>query len=380
MIIKKFVFLLCFCAFSYCTSSDSSNLIDPSKFMKNKITLADVGDDIIYIPLDNLYPIQNIYSLKISNKSIFVAAQNIGMIAFNKTGGKPRKIGNIGRGPNEYSSFLSFAVDEKSETVYVMDNRNRKIVAYSENGNFLRNIHLEKYNSYNQEIESYNSKLFVSDYITMGQAKYNWIILDTQGNLIKSKENSIPSFPCRYGLRGGTYKFDNKISYWNSYNDTIFSISPDFNYKASFLFSPGEHRLPKIDVNNIYKYVLPFSIFETNHFLVFEYSYNKKGVIALIDKKSKKSFLSEWTSDNKNGIANNLDGGTMFIPVGCFVENSQEYMFGLLYPYLLKNHTATEAFKNSTPKYPEKKKQLEKLANSLHENDNPVLMLVKLRK
>ena len=31
------------------------------------------------------------------------------------------------------------------------------------------------------------------------------------------------------------------------------------------------------------------------------------------------------------------------------------------------------------PKYPEKKKQLEKLANSLNENDNPVLMLVKLK-
>ena len=30
-------------------------------------------------------------------------------------------------------------------------------------------------------------------------------------------------------------------------------------------------------------------------------------------------------------------------------------------------------------KYPEKKKQLEQLANSLDENDNPVLMLVKLK-
>jgi len=30
-------------------------------------------------------------------------------------------------------------------------------------------------------------------------------------------------------------------------------------------------------------------------------------------------------------------------------------------------------------KHPEKKKELEKLANSLDENDNPVLMLVKLK-
>ena len=46
----------------------------------------------------------------------------------------------------------------------------------------------------------------------------------------------------------------------------------------------------------------------------------------------------------------------------------------------VKAHVASEAFKNSTPKYPEKKKELEKLANSLKETDNPVLMLVRLKK
>jgi hypothetical protein len=46
----------------------------------------------------------------------------------------------------------------------------------------------------------------------------------------------------------------------------------------------------------------------------------------------------------------------------------------------LKAHVTSETFLNSTPKYPEKKKELEKLANSLKETDNPVLMLVKLKK
>jgi len=51
----------------------------------------------------------------------------------------------------------------------------------------------------------------------------------------------------------------------------------------------------------------------------------------------------------------------------------------LVFSYELKAHISTESFKNSTPKYPEKKKELEKLAYSLDENDNPVLMLVKLK-
>ena len=36
--------------------------------------------------------------------------------------------------------------------------------------------------------------------------------------------------------------------------------------------------------------------------------------------------------------------------------------------------------KTLLPKYPEKKKELEKLANSLKETDNPVLIIVRLKK
>jgi hypothetical protein len=43
----------------------------------------------------------------------------------------------------------------------------------------------------------------------------------------------------------------------------------------------------------------------------------------------------------------------------------------------LKAHVASNEFKNATPKFPEKKKELEQLANELNENDNPILMLVR---
>lgn len=42
----------------------------------------------------------------------------------------------------------------------------------------------------------------------------------------------------------------------------------------------------------------------------------------------------------------------------------------------LKEHVASDDFKNNSPKYPEKKKELENIANSLSEFDNPVLMFV----
>ena len=62
-----------------------------------------------------------------------------------------------------------------------------------------------------------------------------------------------------------------------------------------------------------------------------------------------------------------------------YTDGGSEYIATMINPFDLKNYIASDEFKNSTPKYPEKKKQLEQLANSLNENDNPVLMLVKLK-
>ena len=46
---------------------------------------------------------------------------------------------------------------------------------------------------------------------------------------------------------------------------------------------------------------------------------------------------------------------------------------------LIKKHIQSIDFKNSSPKYPEKKKDFQKLADNMKETDNPVLVLVRLK-
>jgi len=46
----------------------------------------------------------------------------------------------------------------------------------------------------------------------------------------------------------------------------------------------------------------------------------------------------------------------------------------------LISHVRSDNFTSTSSKYPEKKKELEKLASSLKETDNPVLILVSLKK
>jgi hypothetical protein len=108
----------------------------------------------------------------------------------------------------------------------------------------------------------------------------------------------------------------------------------------------------------------------------------KNNSCAFIEKNTLKVFVNHFQFNRgvfTGGATNNIDAGLDFIPDNYYAINRNEYLVETIQPFQLKAHIASENFKNSTPKFPEKKKELEQLANSLNENDNPVLMLVKLK-
>ena len=353
----------------------------PSDHKENTVTLAQIADDINYISLENQYAISVINHIKITNKSIFLSSVE-GVFKFDRDGKMVTKIGSKGRGPGEYIYSNDFAVDDIHETIYIKD-RNNIIKVYSKHGIFQREINLQEFVGGIDVIEFYNSSLFVSFYLQFGDSQYNWIIIDTLGSVIKKKDRTIPNFTSNWGAKSGTFYFENKLSYWNPYNDTVFSISPDMSYKISFLFKPGIHRLPKSNFdpeNEITRFILIRTLFETSRFLVFRYSYNKMGVIAFIDKKSKKSFVTFVDSFDSGGMVNDLDGCINFQPRSYLNENGREYMIGFLEPYNIKAHVTNFDLKNSTPKYLGEKETFIKMANNLKETDNPVLVLVRLKK
>jgi len=356
---------------------------DPGNLLKNNITLKEIADDISYIPLNGSYKIDLIYEYYFINNSIYLSAKDIGVLIFNRDGKLITKIGALGRGPGEYYRHTKFTVDNNDNqgTIFIQDSEN-KIKVYSNNGDFLRSISFKEYIGNIDLVTFYNSRLFLFNFLQFGDAKYNWIIIDTLGQIIDTKERTMPIFWSNWSAGSGTYYFNNNLYYWNDYNDTVYKITPDLSEKASFLFSPGEHRLPLEQFNPQQKlpyYMLLRSVFETKKYFVLYYTFNKKGSLAFVDKNSYKSFLICWETNDQAGLLNNLDGGVRFLPSYYYSNNNNEYIVSLLEPFILKKHVASEEFKNSTPKYPEKKKELEKLAANLKETDNPVLVLVRLK-
>ena len=391
----KLVYLLLLVLITFSCKSQDSNLyvIDPRNFVENKIVLSEIADDITYIPLDNKIPF-TYFKYIITPNSLYVSAKGIGILKFDREGRQLKKIGSRGRGPGEFWYGMNFAVDERTGNVFVLDPGMIKV--YSQSGRFLRDLKTKEYSSGFgfRDIEISNSLLFFPDYIPAGDSKNNWVFLDTIGNLVAKKENSVPIFENNIEMDGCIYKFEDKIFYYNYFNDTIFSISPDLSYNVAYLFAKGEFRWPKSKIEFSSDFQLPsklfkpVAMFETKHFIMLAYAFRDKWVISFIDKKTKKTFIAQKHEEApgtlikyKPFLINDLDGG---IPLSgdikYYSENGTEYITILINAFDLKAYISKDEFKNTIPNYPLKKKELEKLANSLAETDNPVLMMVRLKK
>ncbi len=370
-----------------CSPKDKVHLeFDPRSTNEKAIKLSEIADDISYIILDDSVPIGFINSnIRCISNSIFFSVLDVGILEYNRKGEFKKKIGSIGRGPGEYTSYVDFTVDEKSGTVYIRD-RGGIIIAYSEMGTYSRSFSLPGIADHIRTIELKDSRIFVFNYLQFEGVKYSWIVLDTLGNIIDKKELSEPIFTSRFSGSYGTYKYRDKLAYWNSYSDTVLSFSPDLSTEVSLLITPGEHRLPKseVDVSDLSQYLHVWQIFETNRFFIITCTYKKPSLI-LIEKNGGKSYRSYLeverkgiTSDMVGGLENDLDGGTKFLPKGYFEENGREYLIGLVEPVTLETRIAGSEFKNIIPKYPKKKEELERLADNLKDTDNPILVLVRL--
>jgi hypothetical protein len=126
-------------------------------------------------------------------------------------------------------------------------------------------------------------------------------------------------------------------------------------------------------------FIIPLNLFEFGDYVYYEFVYKfvaPKDVLIYSFIGSKKNSYKAMINTG-GGLTNDLDGGLNIVPKTIKDDNT---IIGWVDVLKLKAHVAAEAFKKSTPKYPEKKKELELLANRLKETDNPVLVLVRLKK
>lgn len=375
----KIFFLLSLFVLSCTPSKNKFKEIDPLSFQEKRISLSDIADDITYIPLDSSCFISNLREIELTDSLIYVSSMTKndgGIYAYNWQGMLINKIEGIhGNGPGECTYYNDFTIDYSKDRIYIVDGMQKEIEVYSKKDKYIKTISLkEKVTGFPSDIAFWNSNLVLG---YSGSEEYNWAVIDTLGNLISKKKNALYPYKCNVGLLGGFYKCRDKINFWDPFNDTIFTISHDWEYQAAHLLKRGEKWAPPM-IDDISKFNTLFKIhkiYETKRYMYILCSYNQKAKVGLYDKKNMNKYMASGS-----GISNTIDGGVDFGNcIAYYKKDKTEYLVMSVYPYKLKAHVASKQFKNSVPKYLKKKKELENFANSLNENDNQVLILVKLK-
>lgn len=356
---------------------EKSLFIDFNLAKTQELPLSDFVDSINYIPLKADFIFDNITDIKYGKNHIFIQVPKHGVLKFSKDGTFQNKIGAIGRGPSEYSKLISFDINEKDEEVYVLLHIEKKLMTYNFDGDCLRTDNIEAEHSFCCVNYMNNNLLMLGMSNVYGAAPFNWLVTDTRGNLIDTKPNSIhftlkeysgiiPSF-C-------TWKSGDGVNFYDQYNDTIFFIS-NSGYRVKHIFPNDEYRLtPKrfMEGFGIFPCYIPRKISESERYIFIQYTFNEQKLLGVLEKST--SNFTKVSNSIRGEFTNEMNGGPGFFPQFIYKDKiAIDWMNSFELIQFL------EANKNKgTKEYDEQhKKKLDKLANSIGVNDNPILMVVK---
>jgi len=257
---------------------------------------------------------------------------------------------------------------------------------FSLEGEYLKTIDLINLAKY---IGITNQNLFMYYFNARQNIEKNIEILDKDGNLINTysgKYNFTRDRVYNDWSECILYSYGGILHFKETHSDTIFYID-GLKYIPKMILNSGDRQftLEKRErINNEFlqnptkigetmaRTLRPINLFETRKYVFYFYRYDRKGRMLVYNKPTN----NQIEIDSDIGIKNDIDGG---LNIELKMTKDDNTVLSWFNAYELKQYIGSNAFKNSTPKYPEKKKELERLANSLDENDNPVMMLVKLK-
>jgi hypothetical protein len=383
---KNFLFILTIFIFS-CNRHErnSLNVIDLFPVPTSEISkLSSISSDIEYIPLQTTDSsmISRINKISITDKSIFIATLDE-ILWFDQKGNYSGKLNKKGRGPDEYNYLSDFDVSPDDNNIMVLSAKS--IIFYKKAGisaafwkKIILTISPSKINFFgtgNNILLQYSNE--------DGTKPFSKILINLDGDTLYKKPNYF-----KYALKDGWINFSiyENISYWSNHtlylkelqSDTLFKFTNENSMEASLIFNSGDKRLTpegrsngKYFSDHMFEYILVNKIFGSERYIYYSYYFSKANVQGIYDKIAH----VRYSIPDKQSLKDDLAGGPDFKP--------QFSINGIFYSWIdafkLKEHVSSDVFKNLIVKDPIKKNTLKKIAETASENDNPVIIVAKIK-
>jgi hypothetical protein len=396
--------LLCSCNKRSVDLSDSQHVLvidldlKPGPKVKR---LSEFAENIEYVPLQTTKSsLIGPFILKIVNRENRIYILNGGLegdiLCFNIHGRFLYKINNKGRGPEEYTIANDFDVNSENKTLAILSSTGHKLVKYgiSDTGfTFQNSISLNTPAPYKFCMAPETDNLFLAIPPWRGTEPTLSLLINAVGDTIHFKSNCY-----KYKMVKKThaiassemlvYSISNIVCFKEEFSDTVFYVDANDNsFKPRMIFDSHGNSVTPAMRGGSEKYGNDVTridhIFETKRYVFFWYRTIRSLNGILFDKTNKNlNLLTVYGNDDftdrilKNGIVDDLSGGPSIN-----IEFDHDFIsggkiFSVVNAMELKKFITEEDFKNAKVIYPQKKNELKKLADSLKETDNPVLVIV----
>ena len=396
------------------------------------IPLSECVTEMEYIPLETgdecLIAEWDTYSrIIVTSSHIFVAGYRF-CYAFGRDGHFIGKIGSFGQGPEEYRMINGLSIDENRQSVYI--DATYSLMEYSYDGVFRRSfaIPTTQIQWHDRLMSKYlNNVYFVRDSLfvghagnSMGNEKYNFQLINDLGQVVKSFDNhALFNRTNSSGSANETamvpYRISENIYVKERLNDTLYCINAQNKLIPEFVFDLGKYTYTKKDREEA-KWTDPayFSqikvifvpaltpIVGAPDYVFFSYvAWNLSGKytfpemvvqpppagtiaidmqrhLGIYDIVNKKTRLLDTDSFSRMlGLTNDIDGGLSFWPK-YYTSNNE--LIDIWQAYEMKKILTEQFFAAHEIKNSQAHQKLKELLKSLEEEDNPVIVIAKLKK
>ena len=369
------------------------------------VNLSEIAESIDYIPLetnDESLLAPPLTNLNFVNGKLYIRQFMTEIKIFNQDGSFIKIFNKKGRGPQEYESLFDFYIDPLTSNLLIYSHR--KLSEYNSEGDFIKRILLHQ----KEEISIFGPNRYFKieenlNLITFRnyKSKYTSCVTDSLFNVLyfisfsdKDLSTRLNSSKQIYFLDPYFYKFRDSVRIFNGYGENILSASNSKGVDTSFILNYGEYHYKNINLNVRNYNNLPFirryrSVYESTNYLFMEFfmgslphkpkiilryerEKNEKKVelpitASLFNKKTGQFQYVDQPEINQFGFVDDFEGGPAIWPD---YISEDDFMVTIIDAYKFIQHAQTHKVSD----------KFKKIADGLKETDNPVVVLVKLKK
>lgn len=391
------------------------------------LLLSEAAEKLEIVPLEmtDESVLSDITEMQVTDHNIWIDhGREFYIYRFSRTGKFLNKIGSIGQGPGEYTTYSTFLVDEDKKEVYIIANTNG-VLAYDFEGNFKRKIVdiqmiLQLFSSpYDQYILN-NQKFFATQNFGLYRPIDKdslWSFVSLGDDFQKKKFFKNPAYVGKEEqIIANRANMDRMVNYWMEYltsmdtynaqltlkypdTDTIYcyddatnQLLPQYaiftdeekgDYEATHLWFKDRKAFDYFSIKSYYPTKDFIYLVGSKGEEVYTYCYNKKDGSVRLQKRQ--STITErdvpWFSfplrqmKRDFVLDNDLGGGDFTVDS----RSSGKYWIDILEPGGDENWIDIDQIKSSTVIDESKKKELIRVLESATEDSNPILMIATLK-